>query len=95
MCNTTFKILKILKAHQCVRTGECPYHCELCNKTFSNKGNLKVHQHLHSGDRPYRCDICRNIFSQISNLMKRKIFMLFALMCRVHTTVMWVMIHSG
>ena len=52
-----------------IRTGECPFLCEVCNKAFSKKDNLITHKCIHSGERPYSCEVCNKVFSQESKLI--------------------------
>jgi hypothetical protein len=41
VCHKIFRDIGSLKLHQCVHTGERPYHCDVCNKTFRDTSNLK------------------------------------------------------
>jgi hypothetical protein len=68
VCNDSFRLVRKLKVHQCVHSGEHRYHSDVCNNSSMVVEHLKVHQCVHSVEHSYGFNVHNKTFSDTSNL---------------------------
>ena len=69
-CNYTSLIVRDVKRHEKIHSGEKPYKCNQCDYATSWACSLKAHMKIHSGEKPNKCNQCDFASSQAGHLRR-------------------------
>jgi len=66
-------MIKNMKSHQTIHTGEKLHKCEMCDKKFSQKATLNRHMLSHTNQRNFTCEGCNKSFKDNTALKRHEL----------------------
>ena len=72
-CPKKFRLLKLVKAHEKIHSGEKPFSCVICGMKFLALQTKQNHERIHSGEKPHSCKYCENKFTQLGSKNRHEV----------------------